>query len=166
MYTVTHIFTRFLPFQNQHRTSLSPTSRVWRTKMMTHSTSAATLCYERNTEQSLLRASANERAPRAPVRNFVCGRRRVCVDDAPQRTRQCRQQVFSFGPSASETSLSRNFGYKEKRARKEIFRHRAVCRSPPCDKPLLIKVSPWARSMVQKRCENGWERYFDSLVSG
>lgn len=32
MYTVTHIFTRFLPFQNQHRTSLSPTSRVRRTK--------------------------------------------------------------------------------------------------------------------------------------
>lgn len=74
--------------------------------------------------------------------------------------------IFSFGPSASETSLSRKFGHKEKCTRKERFRHRAVRRSPPCDKPLLVKVSPGARSTVQKRCENGWERYFDSLVSG
>lgn len=63
-------------------------------KKMTHSTSAATSCKERNTRQSLLRASANERAPRTSVRNFVCGRRRVCVDNAARHPRRCRLQFF------------------------------------------------------------------------
>lgn len=74
--------------------------------------------------------------------------------------------IFSFGLSASETSLSRNFGHEEKRARKKTFRRRATRLSlPPATNHYLWRCFPELILTVQRFCENSWVRYFDSLES-
>lgn len=166
MYIVTHIFTRFL-FSNQHRTSLSPTSRVQRRKIKSHSekqehlSSCTQGLQEINTGFLLPWTWANERAlVHATVRMFFCGGSHVCVEKNCSATIKGKRgpieatpffllSFFFFCLSASKTSLSKNFGRVKKRWKKKNWRRANNHYS--CNGTC---------------CENGSVHTFDSLASG